>query len=62
MNPGQYLQLTTLLPCYVRNTTGFSDTTTGAEDFETTGTISADFKMRLFALTLSAGTKLVLIN
>ena len=57
MNAGQYLQLTTLLPCYVRNTTGFSDGTTGAEDFTTTGTISADFKMRLFALTLSAGTK-----
>ena len=57
LNPGQYLQLTTLLPCYVRNGTGFSDGSMGAEDFTTTGTISVNFKMRLFALTLSAGTK-----
>ena len=57
LNPDQYLQLTTLLPCYIRNGTGFSDGSIGAEDFTTTGTISVNFKMRLFALTLSAGTK-----
>lgn len=51
MNPGQYLQLTTTLPMYIRNGTGFSDAAIGSEDFTTSGTISVDFKMRLFALT-----------
>lgn len=58
INPGQYVQLTTTLPCYVRNTTGFSDASNGAEDFATSGVISLDFRMRLFAVTqqLANGT------
>jgi hypothetical protein len=51
MSPGQYAQVSTVLPCYVRNTTGFSDGTVGAEDFTTSGLITLDFRMRLFALT-----------
>jgi hypothetical protein len=53
MAPGQYLQLTTGpgLAMYIRNGTGFSDAAIGAEDFTTTGLISVNFRMRLFALT-----------
>jgi hypothetical protein len=53
MSAGQYIQLTTALPFYIRNTTGFSDTTTGAEDFTTSGTITCEFRMRMFAMTQS---------
>ena len=62
MNPGQYLQLTTILPFYIRNGGGFSNGSIGSEDFATSGTISVQFKMRLYALTqqkngASYGTK-----
>jgi len=57
MNPGQYVQVSTVLPCYVRNTTGFSDGSVGAEDFTTSGLITLDFRMRLFALTPAKGFK-----
>jgi len=50
MSPGQYRQVTTTLPIYIRNGGGFSENSVGAEDFTTTGLISVDVQMRLFAL------------
>ena len=52
MNPGDYTQLSSQLPLYMKspNVTGFSGSSAGSQDFELTGTISIDFKMRLFAL------------
>jgi hypothetical protein len=57
INPGQYLTLSTILPCYVRNTAGFSDGAVGAEDFASSGMITLNFRMRLFSLTTQSGTK-----
>jgi hypothetical protein len=51
INPGQYIQLTTALPFYVSNKTGFNSGASGSEDFSTTGMISLDFKMRLFGIS-----------
>ena len=50
MNPGEYSQLATILPFYMKNVSGFNSGSSGAQDFETAGTISVTFKMRLFAL------------
>jgi hypothetical protein len=57
INPGQYLTLSTILPCYVRNTAGFSDAAVGAEDFTSSGMITLNFRMRLFSLTTQSGVK-----
>lgn len=52
INPGQYVQLTTILPFYIhRNFTGFNPSPNGAEDFTPSGLISLDFKMRLFGIS-----------
>lgn len=52
MNPGDYSQLSSQLPLYMKspNVIGFSGGAPGSQDFEITGTISINFKMRLFAL------------
>jgi hypothetical protein len=51
MTSGQYTQLTTALPFYVSNKTGFNSGASGSEDFTTAGMISLNFKMRLFAIS-----------
>lgn len=49
--PNSYSQFVTTQTFYVSNKSGFNSGANGSEDFTTTGTISLDFKMRLFALT-----------
>lgn len=49
--PNSYTQVTTTLPFYVSNKSGFNSGANGSEDFTTSGIINLNFKMRLFGLS-----------
>lgn len=54
---GSFTVVSTSLPFYISNKTGFSTDSTGTQDFDTSGMITLDFKIRLFSLTQQrAGT------